>query len=116
MNILDALKNNKGTVSSALGKEIATEILQGKFQLIEVIIPLVTYNPHNKPDKNIRAGAAKVVECVAEKQPDLISPYISQLIKALEMEEPQTKWMIFMALGYCAKENENNVKPALVYA
>jgi hypothetical protein len=116
MDILTVLKNNKGTVSSALGKEIASEILQGKYQLLEKIIPLVAYNLKNEKDKNIRAGAAKVVECVAEKRADLISPYIAELINALEVEEPQTKWMIFMALGYCAKGNENSVKHALIYA
>ena len=116
MTLLDKLSNNKGTVSSALGKEIAKSILDGKTTIIDEAIPLVCYELKNKKVKHIRAGAAKIVECVAEKKPKLIAPYLEQLLECFTVDEPQTKWMIFMTFGYCAAIDPKVVGNAIPFA
>ncbi|MFH1249915.1 MAG: hypothetical protein V1715_02295 [bacterium] len=116
MTLLEKLSNNKGTVSSALGKEIANTILSGNLALLEDAIPLVCYELRNKKVKHIRSGAAKIVECVAEKRPELITPYLEKLLPSLEVEEPQTKWMVFMTFGYCAEMNPKIAEKALPFA
>ncbi|MFH0974957.1 MAG: hypothetical protein V1874_04150 [Spirochaetota bacterium] len=116
MTLFDRLANNKGTVSSALGKEIAKEILNGNNKLLSDTIPFVNYELKKTTVKHIRAGAAKIIECVAEKRPDLVAPYLERILSALEAEEPQTKWMIFMTLGYCSKIEPTIAEKALPYA
>jgi predicted subunit of tRNA(5-methylaminomethyl-2-thiouridylate) methyltransferase len=73
MDLFDQLKNNKGTVSSALGKELAEKVLKGDKSILEQAIDYVSYDLDNQNSKGIRAGAAKILEKVAEKQPDLIA-------------------------------------------
>jgi len=116
MTLFERLSKNKGTVSSALGKEIAKEILNGNNELLADAIPFVTYEIKKSTAKHIRAGAAKIIECVAEKKPNLIAPYLEKILPALEAEEPQTKWMIFMTLGYCSKISPSIVEKTLPYA
>ena len=91
MNLLERFANNKGTVSSALGKEIAAQILEGDLELLKEVIPFVCYKLKNHKSKHIRSGAAKVIECIAEKKPDYIVPYLEMILPGLEVEEPQTK-------------------------
>jgi hypothetical protein len=67
MNLLDQLKSNKGTVSSALGKELAEKVLKGDKSILEQAIDYVSYDLDNQKSKGIRAGAAKILEKVAEK-------------------------------------------------
>lgn len=102
MTILPQLIENKGTVSSALGKELALKALQGKTEILYEAIELLKHHL-----KNVRAGAAKIIEEVAEKQPELVAPHLSDLTPALEMPEPQTRWMIIHTIGMCAKWNAN---------
>lgn len=45
--LIDKLKNNKGTVSSKLGKELAIEILNGDENLLKEAIDLVIYDLDN---------------------------------------------------------------------
>ena len=116
MNLLERFANNKGTVSSALGKEIAAQILEGDLELLKEVIPFVCYKLKNHKSKHIRSGAAKVVECIAEKNTDYIVPYLEMILPGLEVEEPQTKWMIFMTLGYCASKKPEIAKSAIPYA
>ncbi|MBU1119408.1 hypothetical protein KKH43_06010 [Patescibacteria group bacterium] len=97
MTLLDQLEGNKGTVSSALGKSLAKKILAGDKTLLKEAIPLVIYD-----DKNVRSGAAKIVEKVAEERPEFVSPYLDQLKPALNVDEAQTKWMIIHVSGLCA--------------
>jgi len=116
MTLFERLEKNKGTISSALGKEIAKEILSGNIELIKETIPLVCYKPEIKQWKNIRAGAAKIVEIVAEKEPKQISKYLEKLLPALSVEEPQTKWMIIQAIGFCSSIKPEITRKAIPYA
>ena len=65
MSIFSQLQNNKGTVSSALGKELAAKVLLGDISILDEAISLTTYEVENKKEKNVRSGAAKIVEIVA---------------------------------------------------
>lgn len=116
MKIFKLLQDNKGTVSSALGKELAQKALNGKNEIINEAVDLITYQPTEEEAKNIRAGAAKIIEKVAEKKPGLIASYIDELVTALDMEEPQTRWMAIRAIGYCASDNPRKAYQAIKYA
>lgn len=116
MSILQELKNNKGTVSSALGKELAKAVLAGKKEVLKEAVSLTAYEPENNNAKHIRAGAAKIVEKVAEKKPELVAPFLERLLPALDMPEPQTRWMMMQTFGYCAAFNPQVSMKALLYA
>ena len=107
MSILKQLQNNKGTVSSALGKALAEEVIKGNKQILKEAVELISYD-----DKNVRAGAAKTIEKVAEKKPELVADYLKNLAVAFEMPEPQTRWMIIHAYGLCANLNFEIAKTA----
>ena len=87
MDLFSKLVNNKGTVSSALGKQLARDVLDGDTELLEEAISLVCYRLDEKSQKSIRAGAAKIVEIVAEKQPQLVADHLQDLLPALEVPE-----------------------------
>jgi hypothetical protein len=113
------LKNcekNKGIVSSKLGKELAEEVLNGNEVILHEAIKLVTYDLQNEKEKNIRAGAAKILEKVSEKKPEMVSPYLSEIYKAFEAKEPQTRWMLMMTYGYCADINSETAATAIDFA
>jgi len=119
MELLELLKNNKGTVSSALGKELALKVLNGDNALLKDAINYVNYDLENPKFKSIRAGAAKILEKVAEKKPELIAKDLKKLKPALNVKEPQTRWMLMQVFGYCAelnpKESESVVNFAKLY-
>jgi hypothetical protein len=116
MNFLEILKANKGTVSSALGKELAEKVLNGDKTILENAIKYVTYDLENINSKGIRAGAAKILEKVAEKQPELIANKLDELKPALTVKEPQTRWMLMQVFGYCAKINPKDSESIIDYA
>jgi hypothetical protein len=116
MELLEKLANNKGTISSALGKQLAKEVLAGNDALLEETVPLVCYRLNSKKDKNIRAGAAKIVEIVAEKNPDLVAKYLETFLPALDAAEPQTRWMIIRAFGFCSRVNPEQARKGIPYA
>jgi hypothetical protein len=116
MDLLVLLKSNKGTVSSALGKDLAKKVLNGDILLLQGAIKYVSYDLENPKAKGIRAGAAKILEKVAEKQPDLIAPDLDKLKPALSVKEPQTRWMLMLVFGYCAKLRPNESASILDYA
>lgn len=100
MPILSQLQVNKGTTSSALGKELAADVLAGNNEILHEAIELVHHD-----DKNVRAGAAKIVEKVAEEKPELVAPSLQNLLPALDQPEFQTRWMIIHVMGLCAELN-----------
>jgi hypothetical protein len=116
MSILEQLKSNKGTVSSALGKRLAADVLNGDTNILKDAIGLSSYCANNINVKNIRSGAAKIVEIVAEKRPDLVSPFLEHLLPALSVEEPQTRWMIIRTMGFCAKLQPEVARKAIPFA
>ena len=116
MKLLELLKENKGTVSSALGKELALEVLNGNTVILSEAINYSSYEPDNLKAKSIRAGAAKIIEKVAEKKPKLIAPHLEKLLPALKMPEPQTRWMIIMAFGYCVIDNPESALKGINFA
>lgn len=102
MAIFEQLQNGKGTISSVLGKELAARIAAGERDVLEEVLRLSVYDLPNPGSKNIRAGAAKAVEIVAEKTPDLVAPHLESLFPGLTAPEPQTRWMLFRTFGLCA--------------
>lgn len=116
MSIFEQLSNNKGTVSSALGKALAQKVLKGQVNILSECIELSSYEVEAPAKKNIRSEAAKVVEIVAEKQPELVSPHLEKLLPALSVKEPQTRWMIIRVMGFCAHLNKPVAQKAIGYA
>ena len=116
ISIFELLQHNKGTVSSSLGKELAQKVLGGHMDILYEAVELCTYNTQDKTAKNIRSGAAKIVEIVAEKKPEFVAPHLEKLIPSLEVAEPQTRWMIIRAIGFCAHLNEPIAQQAIAYA
>lgn len=114
--LLEMLRQNKGTVSSKLGKELAEEVLNGNTKILHDAIKLVTYDLQNEKEKNVRAGAAKILEKVSEIKPELVSPYLSNIFEAFEAKEPQTRWMLMMTYGYCSEINKKTAATAIDYA
>lgn len=113
MNLLELLKANKGTVSSALGKELGKKVLDGDVQLLQDAVKYVSYEVDNVKVKNIRAGAAKILEKVAEKKPELLASQLKLLLPAFKSKEPQTRWMLLQVFGYCAKLNPKDASSIL---
>jgi len=116
MSIFEQLQKNKGTTSSALGKELANDVLKGNKDILAEAIQLVSYETGKDNSKNIRAGAAKIIEKVAEEKPEMVSPYLENIFPSLEVKEPQTRWMIMTTFGYCAKLNHEKAYEAISYA
>jgi len=116
MEIFDLLKSNKGTVSSALGKDLANKVLNGDLSVLQEAIKYVVFDLNNINSKGIRAGAAKIIEKVAEKKPDLIAKDLDKLKPALNAPEPQTRWMLMQVFGFCAKLNPEESISALNFA
>lgn len=117
MIIFEQLANNKGTVSSALGKELAQKVLQEKrIDILMECIDLTSYQASLPAARNIRSGAAKVVEVVANKQPELVAPYLAKLFPALSVQEPQTRWMIIRVMGFCAHLDKKQAQKAVAFA
>jgi hypothetical protein len=117
MSLFEQLSKNKGTVSSALGKALAQKVLAGgQTDILLECIDLASYEASAPASKHIRSGAAKVVEIVAEKQPELVAPHLAKLSPALAAPEPQTRWMIIRIMGFCAHLNKAVAHKAIAYA
>jgi len=116
MNTFEQLSNNKGTISSTLGKALAQKVLHGQIGILSECIELACYELTRPNQKNIRAGAAKVLELVAEKRPELVAPYLEKLLPALSVTEPQTRWMIIRVMGSCAHLNKAVAQKAIAHA
>lgn len=117
MSIFEQLSKNKGTDSSALGKALAQKVLdESRTDILLECIDLSSYEASASAPKHIRSGAAKVVEIVAEKQPELVAPHLKKLFPALAVQEPQTRWMIIRVMGFCAHLNKSIAQKAMAYA
>ena len=118
MKLLAKLQNNKGTISTALGKELAAQVLTAdlNLDLLKELISFCIFETNNRWAKNIRATAAKAVEIVAEQKPKLVAPYLKDLLVALSVNEPQTRWMIIAVFGLCAQENPTVARRGIGFA
>jgi hypothetical protein len=117
VNLFEQLSKNKGTVSSALGKALAEKVLkEGQTDILSECITLACHEAPAPASKHIRAGAAKVIEIVAEKRPELVAPHLAALLPALALPEPQTRWMIMRVMGFCAHLNKPVAQKAVAYA
>lgn len=116
MDIVSQLRNNKGTVSSKLSENLAREVIAGEFDILKEAVELTSFSITSKEEKNIRSGAAKIVEVVAMEKPDIVVPYLEELLPALEAKEPQTRWMVMRTMGYCSKYNQIISQKAVIYA
>jgi hypothetical protein len=97
VTILPQLEKNKGTISSKLGKVLAQDVLAGQTGILAEAVDLLSHE-----SKQVRAGAAKIIEQVALGDPSLVVPYLPRLLPALDVDEPQTRWMAIHTLGLCA--------------
>ncbi len=97
MSILPQLIKNKGTISSALGKQLARDYLDGQRDILPEAVSLLSCQT-----KNVRAGAAKIIEQIARESPESVSPFLEDCFSALEQPERQTRWMIIHTFGLCA--------------
>ena len=97
MSILPQLEKNKGTISSKLGKALAQDVLAGQTEILAEAVDLLSHE-----SKQVRAGAAKIVEQVALSDPSLVVGFLPRLLPALDVTEPQTRWMAIHTLGLCA--------------
>jgi len=117
MNTLEQLSNNRGTVSSALGKSLAQQVLQeSRLDILSDCIDLVLYEASTPASRHIRSGAAKVVQIVAEQRPEWVAPHLGKLLPALSVPEPQTRWAIIRLMGFCARLNKPVAQAAIPYA
>lgn len=117
MSVFEQLSRNKGTVSSALGKALSQKVLkERRADILLECINLSSYEASAPASKHIRSGAAKVVEIVAEKQPELVAPHLEKMFAALSVKEPQTRWMIIRVMGFCAHLNKPMAQKAIAYA
>lgn len=116
MSVFEQLSHNKGTVSTTLGKALAQEVLDGQTSVLMECIDLASYEKSKLNQKHVRAGAAKVVEIVAENHPEWVAPYLGKLLPALSVKEPQTRWAIIRTMGYCAHLNKSVAQKAIPYA
>jgi hypothetical protein len=97
MSILPQLIENKGIISSALGKSLAKEVLSGNTGILDEAVALLEHE-----SKNVRAGAAKIVEQAAVGDPAMVVRLMPHLLPALDLPELQTRWMAIHTLGLCA--------------
>lgn len=97
MSILPQLEKNRGTISSSLGKALARQVLAGETAILNEAVTLLSYG-----HKDVRAGAAKIIEQVALVDPALVVPFLPHMLPALEVPEGQTRWMAIHTLGLCA--------------
>ena len=117
MSVYEQLSDNKGTVSSALSKTLARKVLdQGQLEILMECIQLAIYEASKPEARHIRAAASKVVELVAEKQPELVAPHLERLFPALSVPEPQTRWVTIRVMGYCSRSNMPAAEKAIPYA
>jgi len=117
MSIFEQLSNNKGNISSALGKALAQKVLQeNQMDILLECIDLASYQALATASRHIRSGAAKVVEIVAEKQPGWVAPQLDKLLPALSVQEPQTRWAIIRVMGFCACLNKSVALQAIAFA
>jgi hypothetical protein len=116
MDLLERLQKNTGTISSALGKTLANRVMAGEGGILDKCIEYSSIHANDKQLKNIRSGAAKVVEIVAEKKPELVQKSLEKLLPALSVNEPQTRWMIIRTMGFCAKKNPAIARKAIPFA
>jgi hypothetical protein len=117
MSTFAQLSTNKGTISSALGKTLAQKVLvEDQTSVLYECIELATYELSKPTSRHIRAGAAKVVEIVAEQKPEFVAPHLEKLMPALSAQEPQTRWMIIRVMGFCAHLNRSAAQEAIPYA
>lgn len=117
MSLREQLSENEGTVSTALGKALAQEVLHdGRTDILLECIDLTSFEATSPASRHIRAGAAKVVEIVAEERPELVAPRLDELLPALAVPEPQTRWMIIRVMGLCARLNAPVAREAVAHA
>jgi len=89
MDTFEKLSNNKGTVSTTLGKALAKQVLEGQTGILMECVDLASYEPSRPDQKHIRAGSAKVVEIVAETRPDLVAPFLEKLLRPVRSKNPK---------------------------
>jgi hypothetical protein len=117
MSVFKQLSTNKGTFSSALGKTLARQVLEeNQMEILLDCIDLASYDASAPASRNIRAGASKVVEIIAEQRPEWVSPHLGKLLPALSVPEPQTRWAIIRVMGFCASLNKPVALNSIPYA
>lgn len=73
-------------------KQVAQAALQSEETLAAVIDGLVAGK------RRQRQKAASAVACISEEKPEVLQPYIADLVGVLEVPESQTRWEVLDAL------------------
>jgi hypothetical protein len=113
MALFEQLMKVKGSVSNAFSKKVAEEILSGNTNLLKEAVPLVIYNSGSKKEKHVRIAAAGILDCVAKEKPALVAPYLEKIFPALDVDEPQTRWIVIRTIGYCSLIKPDIAKKAV---
>lgn len=96
MILKEQLLEHKGTTEFC--KLMAKQVLQGDKAILDECLDLI-----HDDEKWIRIGAAKIIEKVAEEEPNLIAEHMPDLIVCMNYPEAQTRWMVLYIAGLCAK-------------
>jgi hypothetical protein len=115
MDVLEKLMDNKGTISSALSKQLAHKVLAGDTAILKDAVRLAVYRQEEHDSRHIRSGAAKIIEETAQARPELVVKHLPSLIPALETGEPQTRWMIIRTFGFCAALDQVSARRAVPF-
>lgn len=108
MQLYEQLKGNKGLVSSALSKKLATRVLEDETSLLAEAVGLLKDN-----DPSVRSACAKIIEIVAETRPELVSPHLEKIVPCLSLPERQTRWMAIHIVGCCSAQKPLIAEKAL---
>jgi len=97
MTVLTQFQEEHGPISPALGKTLAQQVIAGDHAMLHEAVMLLAHE-----DKEIRGGAAMIIQQVAMVYPQRVAPYLARMLPALESPELQTRWMLIHSFGLCA--------------
>ncbi len=95
MALKEELLEHKGT--TAFSKQMAKQVLQGNKAILNNCLDLI----HDE-EKWVRIGAAKIIEKVAEENPNLVAEHLAGFMVCMNYPETQTRWMVLYIAGLCA--------------
>lgn len=117
MSVLGELSETKGKNPENLARGLAQQALyQNRTDILLECANLTSYYASSASFRHIRSGAARVVEIVAEKKPELVAPILERLFPALSVQELQTRCTIMRILGMCARAGRGTAQKAIGFA
>lgn len=108
MSVLRQLEQENGTTMTTLGKFLAQEVVAGNTYILQEAVDLLLYKK-----KDVRVGAARIIQQVAIAYPQRVAPYLPHILPALDLPELQIRWMMIHTLGLCAAYETRTALKAL---